>query len=413
MRKTMRPAPPFALLAAFLAALAGAAEPAGHGAGHAHAAAGPGANDLRADAAFDAEGHLWLVRHRDGFVEALSSADLGRTWGAPVRVNAAREEIDPGGDARPKILPGPSGRLFVTWTRPLARPYTGEIRFSRSTDGGRTFEEPRTVHRDRAEITHRFDALALDPEGRLFIAWIDKRDAAAAAAAGRRYRGAALYYTVSSDGGATFAGDFKAADHTCECCRIALAPAAGGGVHALWRHIFEPNVRDHATARLGADGGAGPVRRATFDEWRVDACPHHGPALAPDERGTLHAVWFTATDAGGRAAYGRLGVDKPPAATRRLGGRLAGHADLLVAGPRIVAAWKEFADGMNQLRATASDDGGLTWRDIVLAATAGACSQPRVLALGADIHVFWNTQAGPLLHRVNPAEPSSAGKTPP
>jgi hypothetical protein len=66
--------------------------------------------------------------------------------------------------------------------------------------------------------------------------------------------GAALYYSVSEDSGATFKGDFKVADHSCECCRIALALTRDGKVAAMWRHVFEPNVRDHAFAILPSDG---------------------------------------------------------------------------------------------------------------------------------------------------------------
>ncbi|MEY4087952.1 MAG: hypothetical protein RJB55_223 [Verrucomicrobiota bacterium] len=400
------------LLALAVTAIAFGSEKAAHGAAHAHPTPTSGGADLRADAAFDADGRLWMVRHRGGFIEALLSEDLGRRWSEPVRVNREPEDIDPGGDARPKVLPGKNGTIFISWTRPLAKPYTGEVRFSRSIDGGRSFEPPRTVHRDRAEITHRFDALALDAEGRLFVAWIDKRDAMAAAATGRPYRGAALYFAVSADGGATFAGDFKAADHTCECCRIALAPAVEGGVHALWRHIFEPNVRDHALAQLQSDGTAGPLRRATFDDWRVNACPHHGPALACDEKGRLHAVWFTATESGGgRAAYGRVMPGASPEAIRPLGGRLAAHADLAVAGGKIVTIWKEFASGANQLRALVSSDNGRSWREVTLAESAGPCSQPRVFNHQGKMVAFWNTGTGPAVIPVNTADSPTSGKT--
>mgnify|MGYP003344883948 CR=1 FL=1 len=81
------------------------------------------------------------------------------------------------------------------------------------------FQKKKTIDR---VIEFKVDEAVL--EERITGRWIH-------AASGRSYRGAALYYAVSSDAGATFAGDFKAADHTCECCRIALAPAAGGGVH--------------------------------------------------------------------------------------------------------------------------------------------------------------------------------------
>jgi hypothetical protein len=32
------------------------------------------------------------------------------------------------------------------------------------------------VHADRQEITHRFDAMTVTRDGRLLVAWIDKRD---------------------------------------------------------------------------------------------------------------------------------------------------------------------------------------------------------------------------------------------
>ena len=87
--------------------------------------------------------------------------------------------------------------------------------------------------------------------GRVVVAWIDKRDLIAAVTAkAPPYRGAAIYYALSDDRGATFRDDTKLADHSCECCRIALVPHADGSVTALWRHIFAPNIRDHALARI-------------------------------------------------------------------------------------------------------------------------------------------------------------------
>ena len=49
----------------------------------------------------------------------------------------------------------------------------------------------------------------VDREGRIFIAWVDGRDADAAKARRERYAGSATYYAVSDDGGAQFKGDYK------------------------------------------------------------------------------------------------------------------------------------------------------------------------------------------------------------
>jgi hypothetical protein len=350
--------------------------------------------ELGASAVFDTKGRLWAAHKHEGHVVVSRSVDTGKSWSQPVRLNATPEATDPGGDARPKIALGPDGEVFVTWTRALAKPYTGEIRFARSLDDGRTWSTPIVVHRHREEITHRFDAITVDRHGRIFAAWIDKRDAIAAAAAKTAYRGAAVYFAVSDDLGASFRGDFKAADHSCECCRIALVTSAQGQVVAMWRHVFEPNIRDHAVAVLQADGRTMDFRRATFDDWRLDACPHHGPSLVTGADEVRHAVWFTGAPHVG-VFYGQLSA-AGVTARRQVGGKAAAHADLAVMGRQVAIAWKEFVGEQMRLRALRSDDGGSTWSEHELSGTRGPSDQPRVLVRQGRFHVFWNTRDEPL-----------------
>lgn len=380
-----------ALLLTALFWLGGASAQHQHHAGHGASATGRTA-ELGATATIDAQGILWSAHKDGGHVVVSRSADLGRTWSRPLKVNAQAEATDASREARPKIATGPGGEVYVTWTRALRAPYSGEIRFSRSLDGGRSFSDPVTVHADRQEITHGFDALGVNASGQIFVAWIDKRDAVAAKQAGTRdYRGAAVYFAVSDDRGASFRGDYRLAEHSCECCRLALLPRADGSMLALWRQVFAPNIRDHALAAMYADGRAGAVQRATFDDWRADACPHQGPALAQDAQGRLHAVWFTQAPAHAGVFYGRLregGVD----AQRQVGGATAAHADLALIGQRVAIAWKEFDGARSQLLALLSEDGGDSWRELHLASTGGASDQPRVLAWKDRFYIFWNTR---------------------
>lgn len=380
--------------AALLAAAAG--EGGGHGGGHA-AGGGHGPRDgLGASAAIDAAGRLFAV-HRDGGRLVLRrSVDQGRTWDAPRFVTAAPEPAEADSDSRPKIALGPGGEVYVTWTRPLSRPFTGEIRFARSLDGGETFSEARTVHSDGQEIGHRFDALAVDTRGRVVVAWLDKRDLEAAKRKGTPYRGAALYLVRSDDRGATFGPEHKVADHACECCRIALRPRPDGTVALLWRHVFDPGIRDHAIATLGTDGLPGPVRRATFDDWAIEACPHHGPSLASLDDGGLQAVWYTRGPRREGVFTGRLDA-QGPSRIRKVGGQAAAHADLATVGRRLALAWKEFDGERTRLGAMTSDDAGETWSERELASTAGPSGQPQVLAHGERFLVFWHTRDQPLL----------------
>lgn len=353
----------------------------------------PARIELGTSAAFAPDGTLVAASKRGDHVVVERSSDDGRTWAAPVVVNADPEPIAADGENRPKLAFAGDGGLLVTWTRPLSKPYTGEIRIARADDG-RQFGTPITVHRDRREITHRFESIHVGRQGEVLVAWIDKRDLEAAGAGKAGYRGAAIYAAVSRDHGRSFSPETKVADHSCECCRIALASDSDGAPVLLWRHVFAPNERDHALVRLQPDGTPETVQRATFERWKVDACPHHGPSLAVDDQGVRHAVWFNQKDGGGHVYYGRLrpvGDRIEVEGQRPVGGPRAAHADLNVAGPRLAIVWKEFDGDRTRLAALVSDDGGRTFSSHELGATEGAADQPRVLVRGAQLFAFWRT----------------------
>lgn len=347
--------------------------------------------ELASSAAFAADGRLLAVAKQGEHLMLYRSDDQGASWSAPVIVNAQPEAISGDGENRPKIVFAQDGGVLVSWTKPLGKPNTGEARLARSDNGGASFAAPITVHRDRQEITHRFEAITVGGDGRVYIAWIDKRDLESARAAQTPYRGAAIYAAVSEDGGRSFKPEVKVADHSCECCRITAAVDTDGAPLFLWRHVFEPNERDHALAKLKTDGTPASFQRATFDRWKIDGCPHHGPSLAVASDGTRHAVWFNQKDGDGRVFYGRLtanGVD----GQRFVGGEKAAHADLVVAERRVAIAWKEFNGETTQLHAEVSEDGGVSFKPRVLAATGGASDQARAIRRGNDLFVFWRTE---------------------
>jgi hypothetical protein len=375
---------------------------------HHHMATGK-LKELGTGAAVDASGNLWIAsKETDGtaqYVVLQMSQDGGKTWSVPKRIQHEPEAISAEGENRPKVAFGAKGELYVTYTKPLAKPYTGEIRFVRSLDGAQTFSPPMTVHANRDEITHRFESIIVDRSGRIYVAWVDKRDVEAAIARKEKYAGAALYYAVSDDGGASFKGDYKVADHVCECCRIALALKPDGKPVALWRHVFEPNVRDHALAELTPNGKVAPPVRATFDNWRVDACPHHGPSLAYAEDGTRHQVWFNVKDDEGGVFYASTTPSGNLSTSVKLGSAQAEHADVMVDGKNVVLAWKQFDGKSTAIFGKVSDDGGLTWRDKELARTEKESDQPHLLKTPSGIVLVWRTQNEGVL--IVPARPES------
>ncbi|SMP63444.1 sialidase family protein [Noviherbaspirillum suwonense] len=350
--------------------------------------------ELGISAAVDAAGTIWVASRQGAgegaFLALQSSSDNGRSWSAARQLSS--EAITASGESRPKIAFGRQGEIFIAYTKPIARPHVGDIRFIRSTDGGRTFSAPVTVHAHRAVTTHSFESMIVDGDGRIFIAWIDGRDADAAKARGERYAGSAVYYAVSDDAGAHFKGDYKVADHSCECCRIGLALDRQGRPVALWRHVFAPNIRDHALSVLGAGGSASPLVRASFDDWRIDACPHQGPAHAYAADGTRHQVWFNGKEGvGGGVQYAAFAPDGSRPAPVPLGNAQAAQADIAVRGRQVAVAWKQFDGTATAVLGRLSGDGGATWRELALARTDGDSGKPYLIDAPSGILLAWRT----------------------
>ncbi len=359
--------------------------------------------------AFAPDGALWMAGvDPQGrlFVQVAALAGGGARWSPPRLLDTGGDPVSADGENRPKLVFGPQGTVLVAYTQPLAKPNTGQVRLLRSTDGGQSFAAPVTVHADRQVITHRFESLGFDARGVLHTVWIDKRDLEAAPKVGNKssYRGAAIYRNTSSDGGATFGPDIKVADHSCECCRIAVGLGTDGEMRAMWRHVFLPNVRDHAIAVLRADAPREPVR-ATFDDWRVDACPHHGPSLAAAEDG-FHTVWFGIRQQGEEKVpgvrYGRLQPDGTPRpeTVRMLPDERAEHADVAAQGQRVAVVWRS-TDGMTStLKAWLSTDGGKTFQARTLDSVQGDNDFPRLVQQGQRMVVVWRNAEEVKVHDI-------------
>lgn len=361
---------------------------------------------LGTGAALARDGSIWIVGVDDrGALFMQTRKASAATWSERRILPTAGDAVAADGESRPTIAFGPRGSVVVVYTRPLERKYTGEIRLLRSDDGGGSFIGPITLHDDRQPIAHRFPSVSFDERGRLLVVWIDKRDLVAAearAAPGAAdYAGAALYGKWSLDGGRSFAPDFKIADHSCECCRIALA-ATSQGIATLWRHVFPGEVRDHAFAVVDATGAQSQIARATRDEWVVSACPHHGPGLARAQNSDFHAVWYGVRDGVAGVRYGRVDAAGHPVGTpRAIPDEAAEHADVATRDGKVVIVWRSFDGERTRLIAWTSRDDGATFsspREI--ASTTEVNDVPRLLAGRSGFRVVWRTTTQTGVHDV-------------
>lgn len=350
----------------------------------------------QASPAFLKDGTLVLAWSAGGRVMMARSADHGASLSQPVAVNSAVEAIDESGDARPAIAADGRGRVFVAYVLRKEAAYSGTLMLGRSPDGGHSFAAPRTVASE--PTSQRFPVLRVDASDRLYLAWIDKRGITAAKAAGHPYRGAALAMAWSDDGAETFAFEGIAQHSSCECCRIALDLDSRGRPMVLWRHVFAPNIRDHAVMTFADRDHPGPLRRLSEDDWRIDACPHHGPALAllPAD-GSVHAAWYTAGKIRKGLFLARAASSGDDFSEPRPIGRpdhSPSYPQLLAQAGNLHLAWREFDGETSRVMAQRSTDAGLAWsppREI--AATKDSSDRPILISDGRHAFLSWLTRA--------------------
>ena len=343
------------------------------------------------EATFDQQGRLWLVSVHQGFLYLQHSDNQAQSFSTPVKVNAAIERIESRGDSRPQIAVDKEGRLFISWVQKTEGKYAGRVRFTRSLDQGKSFDKVRTINTDEGLIGHRFVRMQLDSEGSILLAWLDKRDRVAAKKKGQKYRGTALYSVRSNDHGISFSPNINLANHSCECCRLASTVDAEEGMYLFWRMIFDKNTRDHALLYLPKDQSVEPLLRASYDQWQVDACPHHGPDMEY-MNGKLFLTWFSEGDAQSGLMYASYDPQSNRfSPTQSLDASpQASHPQIAGNGKQLFQVWKRFNGENTLILSRVSSDQGQSWsKDKVLTQTAGSSDHPRLIRMQNKVYLSW------------------------
>jgi hypothetical protein len=170
---------------------------------------------------------LWTIRSIDG----------GRTFTAPSLV--ARRIIPKADGQRQSSVPSAaidpsSGRVYLTWSLKTARGY--DIAVWRSTDLGTTWSTGVRVNDNAAGADHVNPAVAVNAQGRVAVAWYDRRD-------GNDAQCHSLRVAESDDGAQTFSANRPLSNvRTCVQSRrfanvgdtLGLVAAADGAFHVAF-----------------------------------------------------------------------------------------------------------------------------------------------------------------------------------
>jgi len=207
-----------------------------------------------------------------------------------VRVNDRRGDAAVRNENPPKVAVASTGEVYVCWSNEREK-WKGDIRFARSTDGGKTFSPAVTVNSDAGgpPTGHAFQSVAVDEQGRVYVDWIDERNKKPSD------RGAEIWMAVSDNRGKDFSRDHKILSDVCECCRTSVQIGAAGTLLLSYRSVPRtgPMQRDVFLARSADRGVSFSTSPVSLDRWEVDVCPVAGPAMCADTAGNITVVWFT------------------------------------------------------------------------------------------------------------------------
>jgi hypothetical protein len=331
--------------------------------------------------------HLLTGESAGGEVALLYqySEDGGGVWSNPVRVDRdmpAPHHLHRSSDAQ---IAASGNQLVAVWsTSGTGWGGGGPLVTAVSNDRGRSWRLGANPADDNRDDGHGFADLTAQ-DGRFHAAWLDNRDGVQG-----------LRYANSDDGGESWSKNQSPKRATCECCWNNLTAANKQSIYLLFR---DKEPRDMALITSHNSGASwskiGVV--GAFD-WRVDACPHTGGALAlpfPNQR-ELHALVWSGK-AGETGLYFLTSNDDGANWTRgiRLGGQTAQRGDLAAPGSEVAAVWDESVENRAASFVARSHDGGQTWSEpLRLSPRSADASYPRVVSSRQHFVVFW-TEAGP------------------
>ena len=350
-------------------------------------------------------------------VFAAVSRDGGRAFGAPVRVNNVEGDARLNGEQPPHVAlvprAGHDPAIVVVWTTKGAN--GTKLLHSRSDDGGKSFSAAALVPGTDAAGNRGWEAIAVEPGGRVDAVWLDHRelakDSSMAAshhdhAAASKPDGVAMaqqskLFFASLDGTAV---PRAVTGGVCYCCKTALVGGAGGSIYAAWRHVYPGNLRDMAFT-MSHDGGRtfAPPVRISEDKWMLEGCPDDGPSMVVDARKRIHIVWPTLVngEAGAEptiALFYAMSTDgKQFTARERIPAEGMPHHPRIAVSPdgALAVAWDESAAGSRRIaiaHAMADAGGHPRFRREILT-TGGPSIYPSLAVTANGVVAAWTSGA--------------------
>ena len=345
---------------------------------------------------FAPDGRLWRLVPTEETVYVDYSDDSGKSYSLPVAINKHTQQISAWPENPPAIEISHSGRISVLYYADEEQKSTSY--YSYSDDNGQTFSTPTLISDHAKTAMHYMDKMLIDEDGQMYLFWHDTRHDAHQAEHKHDLGSGilSLYYSVKSPSDKSQFSNHFLSSGICSCCRTATTLSANGKPVILARMVYDNGVRDHSLIKMNPDGTWKKPQRVTYDNWSIQACPEHGPALAIDNKNRTHLTWFTLGDERQGIFYAQTDDDgKTVSKPMALGNidHLPSHPDVITLNQRVVIVWKEFDGEQTSLHIKESADRGKTWQDKTTGlSTESKNSHPKLISNKKDIFLSWTSK---------------------
>jgi hypothetical protein len=349
----------------------------------------------------DGQGHLFVVfegvDNNSGSADIFysSSNDGGRTW-------TKRLDVSPtaGVSTRPRVAIEKGGAIDVVWTDTASGENSPDIFFTRSTDGGHTWNKPIDISNTPGISSD--PVVAVGQDNTIHVVFTDD---------GRGDRNRDVFYTSSTDGGKTWSKDRSlenVSNTPGDSSSPAIAVGADGIVHIAWkddsavdqipqiyysqrtqnawsnavnvsksrRYSYHPIIACGATGRIYITWSARSKREGAADIWCIGSA-NNGPFTHPahvTDSGSISSAAAMAADRADRVAVvwpnRALGLSNPKICLRMLSNDLSGYygdmkfskssavqmaPDVAIDGNKLTVVWEERTDFTTPIKVRSID----------------------------------------------------------
>lgn len=195
----------------------------------------------------------------------------------------------------PHLVVFSDGTLWAHWLRKNGSAlYDYGVALVRSADQGRTWSNPIRLEPEGARLDYGFVSLWEQGSGSLGIAWLDSRQKQASNDNHGEHHehagGSMMLRAANFDKEGKRTAEWALDSDTCDCCPTSAAMTADGAVLA-YRGRTKDEIRDIQLVRFDGTNWARPIT-VHADRWKFAGCPVNGPSVVA--RGDdVWVAWYT------------------------------------------------------------------------------------------------------------------------